>query len=213
MRLEEATRALREDGAMDVARRRALRDRVLTAPRKRSLRAIGWAMPIAAVLAAASVWASVAREHRASAPVVPIVSGATAVITPVASVVPVVVAMASVTANAPAPIAPLVAPRVHAATTKPPPDDSERRALRAYREAERLQFDAQDYARALDAWDRYIPLAGKSPLLVDAKWQRALCFVRLGRSDDARDALEPFARGELGAYRQSEARTILGTLR
>ncbi|HEX4514355.1 MAG TPA: hypothetical protein VGH87_30030 [Polyangiaceae bacterium] len=212
MRLEEATRALREDGAMNVARKRALRDRVLATPRRRSLRAIRWAMPIAAVLAAASVWASVAREHRASPLVAPaIASNTPTVMTPVASITPpIVVAVASVTASAPAPIA----TRVHAVATKPaPPDDSERRALRAYREAERLQFDEKDYARALDAWDRYIPLAGKSPLLVDAKWQRALCFVRLGRSGDAREALEPFARGELGAYRQNEARTILDALR
>ncbi len=206
MTLEEATRALREDGAMDMARKRALRDRVLAAPRKRSLRAIRWAMPIAAVLAAASVWASVTREHHVSAPVVTPIAPVVAPIVPVA---PVIVTTANVIASAPAP----VAPPVHVASTKPPPDDSERRALRAYREAERLQFDEKDYARALEAWDRYVPLAGKSPLLVDAKWQRALCLVRLERSDEAREALAPFARGELGAYRQGEAQTILGTLR
>jgi tetratricopeptide (TPR) repeat protein len=212
MTLEEATRALREDGAMAVARKRALRDRVLGAPRKRSLRAARWVMPIAAVLAAASVWASVTREHHVSAPVVaPIAPIATIATTAV--VAPVIVTTASVTVieSAPASVAPPV--HVAAATNSPPPDDSERRALRAYREAERLQFDEKDYARALEAWDRYVPLAGKSPLLVDAKWQRALCLVRLGRSDEARSALEPFAHGDLGAYRQSEAQTILGTLR
>jgi hypothetical protein len=209
MILDEATRALREDGAMPAMRKRALRDRVLATPRKRKLRAIRWAMPIAAVLAAASVWASVARErHRVPPPVVApaATTMATAPIIPTTTVVPVVVT----TASASVPIVAHVAPTT---STKPPTDDGEHRALRAYREAERLQFEEKDYARALDAWDRYVPLAGKSPLLVDAKWQRALCLVRLGRSDEAREALEPFARGDLGAYRQSEARTILDALR
>jgi len=214
MTLEEATRALREEGAMDATRKRALRDRVLKAPRKRPLRAIRWVMPIAAVLAAASVWAAVTREHRhAPQPIAttPIATTTPTTIAPIVSVAPV------------APVASVVTPLVESSATAPvrsvtrtikpaAPDDSEHRALRAYREAERLQFDEKDYTRALDAWDRYIPLAGKSPLLVDAKWQRALCLVRLGRPE-ARQALEPFANGELGAYRQNEARTILDTLR
>jgi len=210
MTLEEATRALREEGAMDATRKRALRDRVLKAPRKRPLRAIRWVMPIAAVLAAASVWASVTREHRHAPQPIATTPIATTTIAPIVSVAPV------------APVASVVTPLVESGATAPvrsvtrtiklAPDDSEHRALRAYREAERLQFDDKDYTRALDAWDRYIPLAGKSPLLVDAKWQRALCLVRLGRPE-AREALEPFANGELGAYRQNEARTILDTLR
>jgi hypothetical protein len=206
MTLEEATRALREEGAMGATRRRALRARVLAAPRKRSPRAVlRWAMPIAAVLAAASVWASVTRERRVAAPpIVPTIAttAMTVVIAPVASVAPVEPIVVA-TASAP----------VQTITRPAPPDDGERRALRAYREAERLQFDDKDYVHALVAWDRYIPLAGKSPLLVDARWQRALCLVRLGRADEAREALEPFARGELGAYRRDEARTILDTLR
>jgi hypothetical protein len=195
---------------MDATRKRALRDRVLAPPRKRKLQAIRWVMPLAAVLAAASVWASVAREHRATPPVAaPIATTVVAPVIPVAPIVPVTPVVAA-TASERTP-APIVSPLP--AIAKPPVDDSEHRALRAYREAERLQFEEKDYARALGAWDRYIPLAGKSPLLVDAKWQRALCLVRLGRSDEGREALEPFARGDLGAYRQSEARTILDTLR
>jgi len=212
MTLEEATRALREEeGAMDTTRKRALRDRVLKAPRKRKLHAIRWVMPIAAVLAAASVWASVARErHRAAAPVAPSIT--TAAIAPVVSAAPSIVPIVVATASESAP-APIVVAHAHAPSAVMKPDDSERRALRAYREAERLQFEDKDYARALDAWDRYVPLAGNSPLLVDAKWQRALCLVRLGRTDEAREALAPFARGDFGAYRKDEARTISSALR
>jgi len=54
--------------------------------------------------------------------------------------------------------------------------------------------------------------AERSPLLVDARWQRALCLVQLGRRDEARAALEPFARGEVGAYRRDEAQSLLDTL-
>ncbi len=98
--------------------------------------------------------------------------------------------------------------------TKPqhPVDDTEQRALRAYRGAERLQFTDADYAAALDAWDRYLALGSVSPLVVDARYARALCYVHLGRRDEARDALAPFARGELGTYRQSEARALLDKL-
>lgn len=207
MTLEDATRALREEGAMDATRKRALRARVLATPKKRTPRnVLRYAMPIAAVLAAASVWASVTRERRVAAPIVPPI--ATTVIAPADSVTPVAPVVVT-TASAPVAIVSQVRPAI----TRPPPDDSEHRALRAYREAERLQFEDKDYARALGAWDRYIPLAGKSPLLVDAKWQRALCLVRLGRSEEAREALEPFVRGDLGAYRQDEARTILESLR
>lgn len=213
MTLEEATRALREEGAMDAARKRAIRERVLVTPRKRPLfRAARWVMPIAAVLAAASVWAAVA-HNRAPAPSAPVVPTATAVMTVPAPIVTATATPApTTTSEVTSEIEP---PKVVPTTTPKPPaprDDSERMALRAYREAERLQFDEKDYARALEAWDRYIPLAGTSPLLVDAKWQRALCLVRLGRPE-AREAIAPFARGELGAYRQDEARTILDTLR
>jgi hypothetical protein len=34
-------------------------------------------------------------------------------------------------------------------------------------------------------------------------------LVRLGRRDEARAALTPFASGELGGYRQAEARELL----
>jgi len=209
MTLEEATRALREEGVMDAGRKRVLRDRVLATPKKRSLRAARWVMPLAAVLAAASVWASVTRDRHtsvvAAAPVV-VATTATATIAPVIAPPPIETATAVVDV-APVQTAP------HVTTPRPTAGDSERRALRAYREAERLQFDDKDYARALDAWDRYVPLAGKSPLLVDAKWQRAVCLVRLDRRDEARAALEPFARGELGAYRRDEAQALLGALK
>ena len=155
------------------------------------------------------MWASVTRDRHtsvvAAAPVV-VTTTATATIAPVIAPPPIETATAVVDV-APVQTAP------HVTTPRPTADDSERRALRAYREAERLQFDDKDYARALDAWDRYVPLAGKSPLLVDAKWQRAVCLVRLDRRDEARAALEPFARGELGAYRRDEAQALLGALK
>src|SRR4051812_30861869 len=183
MSLEEATRALRDEGAMDPQRKRALRDRVLAAPRKRPTRALRWAMPIAAVLVGASVWASVSRQHAEVTPVAPTTTTTTTVAAmiapPVASIV---------TASAEVAVVKRAAPRAIASAT----NDAEKRALRAYREAERLQFEEKDYRRALDAWDRYLPIAGASPLVVDARYDRALCLYHLGRRDEARAALEPF---------------------
>jgi hypothetical protein len=83
---------------------------------------------------------------------------------------------------------------------------------RLYREAHRSHFVERDYAAALIAWDRYLGVASGAPLGVEARYNRALCLVRLGRYREAREALVAIARGEQGAYRQREARALLSRL-
>jgi len=78
-----------------------------------------------------------------------------------------------------------------------------------YREAHRLHFVARDYSAALAAWERYLRVADDATLAVEARYNRALCLVRTGSYAEARQALEPIARGEAGAYRQREARALL----
>jgi hypothetical protein len=83
---------------------------------------------------------------------------------------------------------------------------------RLYREAHRSHFVVRDFAAALVAWDRYLGVASGAPLGVEARYNRALCLVRLGMYREAREALGAIARGEQGAYRQREARALLSHL-
>ena len=46
----------------------------------------------------------------------------------------------------------------------------------------------------------------------EARYNRALCLVRLGRLGEAREALGPFARGDYGNYRHAEAAALLEAL-
>jgi len=45
-----------------------------------------------------------------------------------------------------------------------------------------------------------------------AHYNRALCLVRMGRREEARGALMPFANGSFGGYRQAEARSLIDAL-
>lgn len=87
----------------------------------------------------------------------------------------------------------------------PPVDPAERRA---YRTAHALHFDARDPSGALAAWDAYLSRYPSGRFAIEARYNRALCLVRLGREAEAREALAPFASGRYGAYRQREATAL-----
>ncbi len=87
----------------------------------------------------------------------------------------------------------------------PPVDPAERRA---YRAAHALHFDARDPSGALAAWDAYLSRYPSGRFAIEARYNRALCLVRLGREAEAREALAPFASGRYGAYRQREATAL-----
>jgi TolA-binding protein len=80
-----------------------------------------------------------------------------------------------------------------------------------YRLAHEAHFTSHDYARALAGWDAYLKAAPGGRLATEARYNRAICLLRLGRDAEARRALEPFASGMLG-YRQNEARELLEEL-
>jgi hypothetical protein len=80
-----------------------------------------------------------------------------------------------------------------------------------YRLAHEAHFVSHDYARALDAWDAYLREAPRGRFATEARYNRAICLLRLGRDAEARQALEPFASGKMG-YRQSEASQLLEEL-
>lgn len=79
-----------------------------------------------------------------------------------------------------------------------------------YRTAHDAQFKAHDPNRALGAYDRYLRHADPSArLLLEARYNRGLVLLELGRKAEARAALQPFADGDYGNYRQAEASKLL----
>lgn len=117
---------------------------------------------------------------------------------------------------------PLAAPTIatagaHAAATGEHPPGRELGGeadpqLEAYRAAHRTHFDARSPSAALAAWDRYLADFPDGSFATDARFNRALCLVRLGRLAEARAALMPFALAAPGDYRQAEAAALLQSL-
>lgn len=83
-----------------------------------------------------------------------------------------------------------------------------------YRRAHELHFHGSDPALALAAWDAYLAAEPDGRFAVEARYNRALMLVRLGRYAEARAALAPFARGEVtpAGYRQPEAEQLVERL-
>jgi hypothetical protein len=126
-------------------------------------------------------------------------------------------------------VAPVVAPVVAAAATRrgtaspssssaprpesapsssaaPSPDDE------AFARAHALHFHGADPAAALSAWNEYLRTFPAGRFAPEARYNRAIDLLKLGRIAEARDALQPFADGALGAYRRDEARAILRSI-
>lgn len=101
--------------------------------------------------------------------------------------------------------APEAPPAEETADEGPVVDPAERRA---YREAHALHFEARDTEGALAAWDRYLARYPAGRFSIEARYNRALCLVRLGRENEAREALAPFAAGRYGEYRRREAAAL-----
>jgi hypothetical protein len=87
------------------------------------------------------------------------------------------------------------------------PVDPRERA--AYRAAHTLHFESHDPAHAIEAWDSYLAAYPSGRFALEARYNRALCLVRLGRTSEAREALGPFVAGTHGGYRQQEATELV----
>jgi len=83
-----------------------------------------------------------------------------------------------------------------------------------YRRAHELHFHGNDYAAALAAWDAYLAAEPAGRFSVEARYNRALCLIRLGRMQEARAALLPFAHDEVEpqGYRHDEATMLVDRL-
>ena len=107
---------------------------------------------------------------------------------------------------APPPQVPRVVPQVAPAVAQP--------VEVLYRRAHELHFHGGDAAAALAAWDAYLAAEPDGRFSVEARYNRAIILIRLGRYADARAALAPFARGEVvpAGYRQTEAERLVERL-
>jgi hypothetical protein len=231
--LAEATRALRDAEQASEFEARATRTRVLAGlhqSRVRRRTRLAFLLPIAASFVAVSAWGAASGQARLVLDKIERFVGLTPSATSGATVpaprrlqAPPVVSAAS---PEPAALVPsrdaeaeseraMAIPTASSARASSSANSSSVREERAdpklalYRIAHAAHFVDRDPARALAAWDAYLHAAPNGEFAPEARYNRALSLVRLGRAKEARSALEPFANGAYGGYRQAEASALL----
>lgn len=80
-----------------------------------------------------------------------------------------------------------------------------------YASAHTAHFEARDWPRALEGWNAYLYAHPSGRFAPEARYNRALCLLRLGQLAKGREALAPFADGREGGYRRAEASKLLET--
>lgn len=231
--LRAATRALKEETAADDSDGRFTRARVMASLHqgrvKRRTR-LAFLLPLAACLAGGTAWGAATGRLPAMFQSIGQLVSRPSKAPPESRAKPAAAAAPSAPAAAeqprpeppaaepepptpsPAKSAPLAAPSSSAVAPAP----SSSAAFRdtdgdLYRLAHEAHFKSHDYARALAGWDAYLRAAPGGRLATEARYNRAICLLRLGRDAEARRALAPFASGFMG-YRQNEARELLQEL-
>lgn len=235
--LERATRALKESGEPSSEELRRTRMRVMDTARssqRRRARVVYVAFPIAAVLVATTAWAaSTGRLGAAVRGVKNLFSPAEPTVALSAPPPPTVATQPpppeQPREEAPAPPAPEPEPPPPPVVSAPPPprpsvvappkvadadvDDASSVDITLYKHAHRLHFVDKSYGAALDAWDEYLRGSPGGAFVIEARYNRAICLVKLGRKAEARIALQPFADGKVGGgYRRDEAAKLLDAL-
>lgn len=216
--LDEAFAALRAEttasSSDDAARAAATRRQLLlaaAAQQRRRSRMLRFVLPLAAALAAGTAWAAVTgRLGELVSPSPLPAPSATATLSPPpwlpeppasASASPSASPSASASASASAP-----APASASASAPSHTDDRE---TTLYRSAHQAHFVARNPSDALVAWDAYLNAYPSGRFAPEARYNRALMLIRLGRTAEARTALRSFADAPPGSYRQAEARALL----
>lgn len=215
--LDEAFLAMREERPAAAVEAARTRRRILleaTARRRARTTAARVVVPLVAILAATTAFAASGRIFRTLpasvheiVPRAPRSAGAPAP-APAPSTTTTTTTTITIEALPDAPPVPSVArPRRTAPPPPSPPPRSDEDDL--YAAAHHAHFVAREPARALAAWDAYLAKHPNGKLAPEARYNRAIALVRLGRVAEARAALTPFAEGRFGGYRQDEARALL----
>ncbi len=104
--------------------------------------------------------------------------------------------------------------RQQATAPIPPPSDDPAtvREMELYGAAHHAHFVLHDATTALAAWNAYLAQVQDGRFTTEARYNRAMCLLRLGRTDEARAALSAFAQTP-GGYRQQEAQQLVEKLR
>lgn len=237
--LESAFDALREDAsARDASQESATRARILaiaSTQKRRRLTTLRLVLPLAAVLAASTVWAASGRhlmhlysmtsalfETKAPAgsedrgarsivispPAIPIPISPTATPNPVLSISPSALPSARSTPSRERIASRAAASSAQSSTLPPVIDDETRR----YHVAHQAHFVAHDPTQALELWSAYLSRYPSGLYAPEARYNRALTLLRLERREEARRALLPFAHGDFAGYRQAEAKALVDRL-
>ena len=102
-----------------------------------------------------------------------------------------------------------VVPALRADDARPPQPDRAAGERLAYERAHRDHFFRDAPVAALGAWDAYLAAYPHGTFAPEARYNRALCLVKLERFAAAAQALRPFARGGDGGYRRHESCLLL----
>jgi tetratricopeptide (TPR) repeat protein len=113
------------------------------------------------------------------------------------------------TGSRPSVVIPPVVPALDEASA-PGPSDAE---ADAYGRAHRAHFDEGAPEQALAAWDDYLRRYPRGAFEPEARFNRAICLVRLRRFAQAERALRSFSDGRFANYRRAEAEQLLAWLR
>lgn len=81
-----------------------------------------------------------------------------------------------------------------------------------FEHANDLHFTGSDPGAALNSWDDYLRRFPGGRFIPEARYNRAIDLLKLGRNAEARKALQPFADRVYGSYRCDEARAILRSM-
>jgi TolA-binding protein len=228
--MSRSARALRETfgGASDLAA--STRARVVSraaARRRRNVRRTALLLPLAAILMLSTAWAAVTGRlarvlsfpQHVAAPAAcsssihasprPPAAAPTAAASAIASTTP---GPADASARPSSSGGP---PPLHSASSAPaqaPGGASATAEEDLYAAAHRAHFVRHDPGAALRRWDAYLAAYPQGRFALEARYNRALTLVRVGRGEEARLALAPFADGREGGYRQREARELLNAI-